>query len=140
MDVPSGETRTHSGQPIGADDPEPGEDDALAARIERWISEHPARAYAQRFPVDDVRTALAERSNLRAERDRLADALELLLARIHRDFNFDASESAPPDDEYWARLMDDLVRHADELYQPIADAFEPPPSPTTTPTAPHAKH
>jgi hypothetical protein len=50
------------------------------------------------------------------------DALERLHARIHRDLNFDASESAAPDDERWARVMDDLVTFADEIYMPLADA------------------
>jgi hypothetical protein len=52
------------------------------------------------------------------------DALERLHARIHRDFNFDASESAAPDDERWARVMDDLVTFADKVYLPLADAQE----------------
>lgn len=34
------------------------------ARIEHWISEHPSRAYAARFPVDDVQAILAENTRL----------------------------------------------------------------------------
>lgn len=45
----------------------------------------------------------------------LLEAYEQLVARIHRDFNFDASESAPPEDEYWATTCDNLVRFAEEL-------------------------
>jgi hypothetical protein len=51
------------------------------------------------------------------------DALEKLHARIHRDFNFDAGECAPPtEDEPALRMMDDLVTYATELYMPLADA------------------
>lgn len=50
------------------------------------------------------------------------EALERLHARVHRDFNFDANESAAPDDERWVRVMDDLVTFADEVYLPLADA------------------
>ena len=51
------------------------------------------------------------------------DALERLHARIHRDFNFDAGECAPPtEDEPALRMMDDLVTYADDLYLPLADA------------------
>lgn len=53
-------------------------------------------------------------------------ALERLHARVHRDFNFDANESAAPDDERWARVMDDLVTFADEVYLPLADATRKP--------------
>jgi len=60
------------------------------------------------------------------------DALERLHARIRRDFNFDASESAAPDDERWARVMDDLVTFADEVYMPLADATK---APSETPPA-----
>jgi hypothetical protein len=51
------------------------------------------------------------------------DALEKLHARIHRDFNFDAGECAPPtEDEPVLRMMDDLLTYATELYMPLADA------------------
>jgi hypothetical protein len=46
--------------------------DELAERIEHWIREHPSRAYVERFPVEDVRAALAERADLRALATRLA--------------------------------------------------------------------
>lgn len=90
----------------------------------------------------DLREVLRERDTFKARLDSLetapgnADAetqpcehagtvfgvLTKLHMRIHRDFNFDASESAAPDDERWARVMDDLVTFADELYLPLADA------------------
>lgn len=57
--------------------------DEATARIEHWISEHPSRAYAARFPVDDVQAVLAENQRLR---DELADAAGYL-AVIHRHAN-----------------------------------------------------
>lgn len=126
--------------------------DETVARIEHWISQHPARAYAQRFPVDDVRALIAESVNLGREVERLqawlcicpqvapehfapdaacvvhgdprtphasaralTDAFEHLVMRIHRDFNFDAGECAPPEGETALRMMDDLVRYTEEL-------------------------
>jgi hypothetical protein len=61
---------------------------------------------------DELRAVLREPLQWQA-------AFEALHARVHRDFNFDASESAAPDDEYWARLMDDLVIYADEVHPEI---------------------
>jgi len=101
-------------------------------------SDHRAAA----LRVERDRTASAEKllAETTAERDQLRrqldaaeaqpcdhnsdafEALERLHGRVHRDFNFDASESAAPDDERWARVMDDLVAFADEVYLPLADA------------------
>lgn len=43
-----------------------------------------------------------------------AEAFEKLQLRIHRDFNFDAGECAPPEGETALRMMDDLVTFANE--------------------------
>lgn len=48
--------------------------------------------------------------------DRWADAFEQLHRRITRDLNWEASESAAPDDERWARTLDDLRQFADDLW------------------------
>lgn len=102
-----------------------------------------------------VEDCLALLALLTQARERAVDALELLLARIHRDLPGDGSELPPPEDEFWARQLDNLVRYADEIYQPIADAAPQNPTPqctaevsdhtctcltAPTPTAPHAKH
>jgi hypothetical protein len=47
--------------------------------------------------------------------DRWADAFEQLHRRITRDLNWEASESAAPEDERWARTLDDLRQFADDL-------------------------
>lgn len=47
--------------------------DEAAARIEHWISEHPSRAYAARFPVDDTLALVAEVRRLRDENEQLSD-------------------------------------------------------------------
>lgn len=49
-----------------------------------------------------------------ADRDRWRAAFESLHARILRDLPGDASELPQPDDPYWARTLDDLVRFAGE--------------------------
>jgi len=69
--------------------------------------------------IADVRALLAENQWLDREAAQWQSAFERLHARVHRDFNFDAAESAAPDDEYWARLMDDLVIYADEVHPEI---------------------
>ena len=45
-----------------------------------------------------------------------AEAFERLHNRITRDLNFEASESAAPEDERWARTLDDLRQFADDLW------------------------
>lgn len=96
------------------------------------MTTYPAEGAARRSVQASLGAKLAEVSGLvdvlnveifkLAERaENAEDALERLHARIHRDFNFDASESAAPDDERWARVMDDLVTFADSVYLPIAD-------------------
>ena len=84
--------------------------------------------------VNNLAAARAERDQLRRQLDAAEaqpcdhdsdafQALERLHSRIHRDFNFDASECAPPtEDEPALRMMDDLVTFADEVYLPLADA------------------
>lgn len=54
-----------------------------------------------------------------AASDRWSDAFEKLHARIHRDFNFDAGECAPPEGETALRMMDDLVTFAGECHPEI---------------------
>jgi len=46
--------------------------------------------------------------------DRWRTAFEALHARLLRDLPGDASELPPPDDEYWARTLDDLLTFAAE--------------------------
>lgn len=48
--------------------------------------------------------------------DRWADAFEQLHNRITRDLNFESGESAAPQDERWARTLDDLRQFADDLW------------------------
>jgi hypothetical protein len=69
---------------------------------------------------EDFEILLRDRAKARADRVVLIEALEQLHARITRDFNFEASESAAPEDERWARTIDDFVGFADE----IADEIE----------------
>lgn len=64
---------------------------------------------------------IADAGVLVAERDRWRAAFEALHARVHRDFNFDAGESAPPEGETALRMMDDLVTFADECHPEIED-------------------
>lgn len=56
-----------------------------------------------------------ELAALLVESRRQIDAFEQLVMRIHRDFNFDAGECAPPEGEAALRMMDDLVRYTEEL-------------------------
>lgn len=65
--------------------------------------------------IGPLRTMLAERHALTTRAETTESAFDQLHARINRDFNFDAAESAAPEDEYWARLMDDLVTFANDL-------------------------
>lgn len=46
--------------------------------------------------------------------DRWRTAFEALHARLLRDLPGDASELPPPDDEYWATALDDLLTFAAE--------------------------
>lgn len=92
------------------------------------------KAGAVRALIARMETAEAERDQLRRQLDAAEaqpcghdstafEALERLHARVHRDFNFDAGECAPPtEDEPALRMMDDLVRFADDVYLPLADA------------------
>lgn len=57
---------------------------------------------------------IADAGVLIAERDRWRAAFEALHARILRDLPGDASELPQPDDEFWARQLDELVQFADE--------------------------
>lgn len=65
------------------------------------------------------------------------NAFEQVRARIHRELNFDASESAPPDDEHWARILDDLVRLTDQLAQPVDALTQDVDTPAAPEPAPH---
>ena len=69
--------------------------------------------------IGPLRAILAERRALTARAEAAEAAFEHLHARVNRDFNFDAAESACPEDEYWARLMDDLVTFANDLSQAL---------------------
>lgn len=74
-------------------DTTPGETtvaDEAAERVLRWIREHPSRAYAARFPVEEVRALLDENAQLakalRVEKLRSASAEKLLAeTTVERD-------------------------------------------------------
>jgi len=133
--------------------PHPDHPDHYAARLEAFVtawraktgaddetpilSAHGDRRQWSHLTLGDLLSLLRERAVLRRRLDAAEaapcghdgtafDALERLHARIHRDLNFDANESAAPDDERWARVMDDLVTFADEVYMPLADATKAP--------------
>lgn len=57
----------------------------------------------------------AQGNDQRARADAYRDAFEQLHSRVRRLCNFDASESAAPEDESLARDMDDLASFADAL-------------------------
>lgn len=77
---------------------------------------------AERWTVDG-RTVVHEEGRLTWQRrggapdshDRWRDAFESLHARLLRDLPGDASELPPPDDEYWARQLDELLTFAAQL-------------------------
>ena len=51
----------------------------------------------------------------------VADCLERLVARIHRDLNCDAAESPAIVDPYWSEVLDGLVAFAGECGRIVAD-------------------
>jgi hypothetical protein len=64
-----------------------------------------------------IRLRLADAVRLSAHfdnADRWRNAFEALHARLLRDLPGDASELPPPEDEYWARTLDDLLTFAAE--------------------------
>lgn len=56
---------------------------------------------------------------------RLAGALDALANRVTRLCDFDANESAPPEDQRWAESLDELARYTNALME----RFEQPPTP-----------
>jgi len=52
---------------------------------------------------------------------RVADSLERLVARIHRDLDCDAGESPPITDPYWSRVLEDLVVFTRECGRVVTD-------------------
>lgn len=98
------------------------------------LSAHSGHRQWSHLTLGDLRSLLRENATLRRQLEAAEaqpcdhnsdafEALERLHGRIHRDFNFDAGECAPPtEDEIALRMMDDLVTFADEVYLPLADA------------------
>ncbi len=68
--------------------------------------EHLARLWAPLAPVSAGESE-----------DQWRTAFESLHARLLRDLPGDASELPQPDDEFWARQLDELVTYASELYR-----------------------
>jgi hypothetical protein len=52
---------------------------------------------------------------------RIADSLEQLVARVHRDLDCDAAELSPIADPYWSRVMEDLVGFARQCERVVTD-------------------
>lgn len=76
-----------------------------------------------RADVDFLLAALAE-SEKRAEA--YFDGLERVQARVSGVCNFDAGESAAPENEGWAREMDELNTFASETYQRLEAVYSGP--------------
>ena len=67
-----------------------------------------------------IQTTVSTQTALRAA-SAVADSLERLVGRIHRDLNCDAAESPAITDPYWSGVLDDLVAFAGECGRVVAD-------------------
>ena len=52
---------------------------------------------------------------------RIADTLERLVARIHRDLDSESGELPAIDDPYWSRVVEDLVAFARQCERVVTD-------------------
>jgi len=101
--------------------PPPGADVLIPQLAKQLLADH--RFTLVELAAATARLEAAEACQLQAEEyaETYIEAFERLSMRVHRDFNFDAGESAAPADERWARVMDDLVTFTEEL----ADRLDP---------------
>jgi hypothetical protein len=83
-----------------------------------WIKHQSGRWQPLAGPGSSAKRVLELWSpiTITAHSTRWANAFEQLHRRITRDLNWEASEFAAPEDERWARTLDDLRQFADDLW------------------------
>lgn len=89
--------------------------DALAERIEHWISEHPSRAFVERFPVEDVRALLAERKQLLRRVERAEEETTMWRNAAHAEV--DGGKARADAYNRVVAAMDEIEKRAREAEQ-----------------------